>query len=235
MLLSNCSRILTVTILFSLVSACSGLKTIESTQPTEPSAATDQTGQQSESGQPDSGQAGASIKPVLPMVADPMAEQLPLDLIKAYDQVTSLLKSNETAQAIAKLEQTQVVFPKNSGPSYRLARIYLDQKDYAKALAAIEISLGINSKNYYAHNLKGVILREQGEFEKAKQAYLTAVATYPRHPESHLNLGILADIYMYDLPLALEHYEYYLQLIQNDDKKVSGWIMDLKRRMPKGE
>ena len=171
----------------------------------------------------------------LPQVADPMKVNLPLDLIKGYDQVVSLLASKNNEQAITKLTQLQVAFPKNSGPSYRLARIYLEQKEYDKSLTAIEKSLVVNGKNYYAQNLKGVILREKGEFDKAKQAYLSAVNTYPRHAESHLNLGILADIYMYDLPLALKHYQYYLELIGTEDRKVNGWVIDLKRRMPAAE
>ncbi|TQV77078.1 tetratricopeptide repeat protein [Aliikangiella marina] len=181
----------------------------------------------------DGGQPGQTVSS-LPMVEDPMKVDLPLELIKAYDEAKSLFAAKNIEGAINKLKQTQQAFPQESGPSYRIARIYLQEKQYEKALEAVESSVFVNPKNYYAQNLKGVILREMGKFEEAKTAYLASLEAYPRHAQTHLNLGILADIYQYDLALALKHYQYYLELIQSEDKKVSGWVIDLKRRIPQG-
>jgi len=46
------------------------------------------------------------------------------------------------------------------------------------------------------------------------------------------NLGILCEIYMRDLPCALEQYEHYLELIP-DDKTMNIWVSDVSRRAGK--
>lgn len=162
---------------------------------------------------------------------DPMKDVVaPLELIKGYDQVKAFVESKNTTKAIEHLSKLQMAHQKFSGPSYRLARLYFNQENYAEALEAVETAISINGDNYFAHNLKGVLLREQGEFDKAKQAYLKAQTIYPAHPKTHLNLAILSDIYLYDLASALESYENYIRLVK-EDKKVSGWIVDLKRRI----
>jgi len=179
-------------------------------------------------------------------ILDPMkAVILPLSLIQGYDEVSNLILQKKTQQATVKLNQLQLQHPEFSGPSYRLARINQQQENSSGAMAAINIAIKINPKNYYALNLKGLLLRENVEFEGSKQAYLEAIKVYPSHSNSQLNLAILADIYLYDFELALKHYEKYKRLILKTEncadcsakrqKKVTGWIADLKRRMPKGD
>ena len=176
---------------------------------------------------------------------DPMKSvTLPLPLIKGYDEVSSLMAQKSYSLAINKLKMLQDSHPNYSGPSYQLALVYQQQKDLDTALVAINSAIKINPLNYYAFNLKGLLLREKGAFDASLEAYLQAIKIYPNYADSQLNIAILADIYLYDLELALMHYERYLQLIaqaettplnpKNDEKKVSGWIADLKRRIAKG-
>lgn len=233
MLLSKYLRIGVITLLSIVTVGCATVDPSGAPTPSEePEAAQSSAETGAQEGQ-EASQAGAP-KSSLPMVEDPMKTDLPLELIKAYDVAKNFLAAKNTQGALAKLQQTQEAFPQESGPSYRIARIHLEAKEYDKALQAVEKSVFVNPKNYYAQNLKGVILRELGKFPEAKTAYMAALEAYPRHADSHLNLGILADIYMYDLPLALKHYEFYLELIQAENKKVNGWVIDLKRRIPQG-
>jgi len=174
-------------------------------------------------------------------VEDPMeAVVLPLTLIQGYDNVSTLVLKKQQQQAVNMLIQLQQNHPSFSGPSYRLARVYQQMKNDDDGLIAINKAIEINPRNYFALNLKGLMLREKGDFDNAKLSYLEAIKIYPNHSNSELNLAILADIYLYDFDLALVHYERYLQLIKHQgaeekqQKKVAGWITDLKRRMPKG-
>lgn len=164
---------------------------------------------------------------------DPMHTEIPLSLVKGYEAVNALVASKDFLNARAKLAVLQQQHPQRSGPSYRIARIYWQQKNYIDGLKAVEKSIQINPSNYYAINLKAMIYREQGQFAQSKSAYLDAIEQYPDYENTYLNFGILADIYLYDLPLALQQYERYLALHGKEDKKVSGWVIDLKRRMPK--
>jgi len=165
---------------------------------------------------------------------DPMnLIKLPIALSQGYSEVNRLIAQNEFTQAEDKLKSLQLEHAEFSGPSYRLARIYSDQKKHEKSMRALNEAININPKNYYAFNLKGKILRNAGKFKLAKQAYLQSISIYPSYSNAQLNLAILADIYLYDLKLALNHYQNYQQLTDQTSKKVSGWIIDLKRRMPK--
>lgn len=228
-------RFLFVGLMLSLVVACSGksglLSDASNKQGTGEQQGSDNTAETSQT--LDDGQVEQGVTTPRPIAADPMKSvTVPLALIKAYDEVTTAIKNNSPDEAIIKIKQLQTQYPALSGPSYRLARIYLDLKKYDEALDSVETAISINQNNYYAYNLKAIVLREKGEFEKSKQAYLKALEIYPDYVNGHLNLAILADIYLYDLALALTHFETYLLLTQADDKKVEGWVIDLKRRMP---
>ena len=62
-----------------------------------------------------------------------------------------------------------------------------------------------------------------------------AIKVYPPYPNSHLNLGVLADIYMGELSLALIQYREYMRLVGNNDKTVANWILELERRIKAGQ
>ena len=77
----------------------------------------------------------------------------------------------------------------------------------------------------------GIVHRELGQFEKAKNNYEKALKIDKHYAKAHLNLGILADLYLRDLPLALKHFKRYQALQKTKEKRVSGWIKDIKRRI----
>lgn len=166
---------------------------------------------------------------------DPMVDiQINSEIKKVYSKVASLDKSRKYTEAINLLEKIQLKYPQLSGPDYQKARIYFSQKKLDVALTSVEASLKNNARNYYSLNLKGVILREKGDFEGAKIVYLKAIEVYPPYPNSHLNLGVLSDIYMRNLPLALIQYKEYMKLTSNKDKTVANWILEIERRIKAG-
>ena len=60
---------------------------------------------------------------------------------------------------------------------------------------------------------------------------LTPLLSPPR--KAIYNLAILEELYLQDLPSALEHFRHYQSLQTEPEKKVRGWIKDLERRVPK--
>jgi tetratricopeptide (TPR) repeat protein len=111
-----------------------------------------------------------------------------------------------------------------------MAAILLKQEKYAEAEKQLRDALAINAKNPYANNLLGIALREQGKFKEAKAAYEAALTLDPNYAKAHFNLGVLADLYMQDLPTALGHYERYQGLQSKPDPAVATWIVDLQKR-----
>jgi Flp pilus assembly protein TadD len=81
-------------------------------------------------------------------------------------------------------------------------------------------------------NERGITLRQQGEFAKAREAYEKAIALEPNYAVATLNLGILQDLYLWDTTQALTLYERYLALSPAGDAVVSKWVADLKNRKP---
>lgn len=181
------------------------------------------------------GDSPASTRPAFTGV-DPMADiQINPEIKKAYQDVANFNKSKKYTQAINLLNIIKSKYPQLSGPDYQKARIYFSQGKLDEALAAVDASLKNNPRNYYSLNLKGIILREQGKFDEAREIYLIAIEIYPPYPNSHLNLGVLADIYMRDLPLALIQYKEYMNLVGKEDKTVANWVIELERRIKSGE
>jgi len=163
---------------------------------------------------------------------DPMADiQINSEIKKVYSQVSKLDKKNKFSEALVLLNEIEFKYPQLSGPSYQKSRILLRQENYDKALEQAELSISKNKRNYYSHNLKAVILRSKGDFQASKSAYLDAINVYPDYPNSHLNLGVLADLYLRDLPLALSYYQNYMKLTGNRDEKVKNWIVEIQRRI----
>ncbi|WP_196138304.1 tetratricopeptide repeat protein [Aliikangiella sp. G2MR2-5] len=212
---------------FVLLTSCSSMKPGES----DSSSAPDQqvtANNQNEAAQ-DSAQPRIKAK-------DPMnGITAPLSLIKIYAEVNTLLENKNFDKAVEALKKAQVDHPESSGPGYRLARVYMVQGRNDLALDSVETALSIKPDNYVALNLKAILLKENGEFDKSLSAYQKALEVYPDYLAGHLNLAILADIYLYQPELALKHFETYLMLKSEteepEDKKVTGWVADLKRRL----
>jgi len=171
-------------------------------------------------------------------IIDPMADiQLNAEIKRAYSIVSKFNKAKKYQQGLNELDRIKLKYPQLSGPDYLKSRLYLSQSQYEKALAAVELSLKHNARNYYSLNLKGFILKEMGDFKKAKEVYLKAIEIYYPYANSHLNLGVLSDLYMGDLDLALNQYKQYLKLNINNKKaikkisQVKNWVVELERRV----
>lgn len=226
-LMMNYFRLILILLSLGVLSACSTLTT-------EPKVT-----EQPSKSDGDEGQVTEEANPANSLLAfegkDPMADiQINPEIKKSYSQVAQLNQSKKYSQALTVLDKIKSQYPQLSGPDYQRARIFLQQQQLDKALEAIDLSLKNNQRNYYSLNLKGIILREQGKFTEAKQVYLKAIEIYPPYPNSHLNLGVLADIYLRDSALALIKYQQYQALTNGTDKKVTNWIIEIERRIKAG-
>ena len=103
--------------------------------------------------------------------------------------------------------------------------------DLQAAENSLTDALIIDPEHAAALNQLGMLLRRQGKFQEAEAAYLKAVTASPDYALAHYNLGVLNDLYLRQLEDALLHYERYLELVDEEDKQVTRWIADLKRRI----
>jgi lipoprotein NlpI len=137
-----------------------------------------------------------------------------------------------------KLDPAQVLFeelaedqPELAGPWVNLGYIHLVRDDSEQALAAFDQALEANPRNCEALTQMGVLARKSGQFEEAELYYQSCLEVRPDYANARLNLGILYELYMGRLGEALTVYNDYQHMLPEPDNRVTGWVMDLERRV----
>lgn len=166
-----------------------------------------------------------------PLVNIDPAKQIAAAAVAAdYQQALQLIQKNQDDQALALLALIHAKAPTLSGPLVNKALIEIKRQQYNDAEQTLNQAIALNQNNPFAHNLRGVALREQGKFQDAKSAYETALAIDANYAKAHFNLGVLYELYMQAFPPALTHFEKYQALQAEPDKVVANWIVDLQKR-----
>lgn len=149
-----------------------------------------------------------------------------------FDKALAQMRAQKWSKAEPLLQQAIVLGPTYSGPYYNLGRVYEGLNRPADAALQYQQAIAVNGNNIYAMNALARLKREAAQFAEAEALYKSALAVWPDHAASHRNLGILYELYMGRLPEALEHYKHYQALQAEDDRMMTGWIVDLERRLP---
>jgi len=179
-----------------------------------------------------SGRRGRRGEP--PPAADPATAPIPAAAQSAYDRALTAMRTQDWLRAESELGQLTREYPGYPGPQVNLAIVYRNEKRPADARAALDRALAIDPKHAAANNELGILLRETGKFEEAERAYRRAIETDPGYALAHYNLGVLLDVYLRRGAEAIEQYEAYQSTLAEPDKKVAGWLIDLRRRFGNG-
>jgi len=162
--------------------------------------------------------------------ADPAAAPIPAAAQAAYDRALASMRAEDWLRAESELGQLTRDYPAYLGPQVNLAIVYRNEKRPTDARAALDRALAIDPKHAVANNELGILLRETGKFEEAERAYRRALETDPSYALAHYNLGVLLDVYLRRGAEAIAEYEAYQSSLAEPDKKVAGWLIDLRRR-----
>ena len=164
-----------------------------------------------------------------PYLANPV--DAPRQAQALFSQALAALRAEQWQKAEVLLQELTVEHPQLSGPWLNLGIVYRRTDRLPQAEEAFERAVSANGKNLDAYNQLAVIKRLQGDFPAAEKLYLQALEVWPQHGASHRNLGILYDLYLGQFDKALVHFESYQQLQAEPDRQITGWIVDLKRRL----
>ncbi len=148
----------------------------------------------------------------------------------AYDKTLDQIRAGNYDNSLQKMQNLSMHNPMYSGPLVNEGLIYLKLGKYGSAMKTLQAAVLTNPKNPYAWNALGVALRYEGYFDDARKSYEQALKLDPDYARAHFNLAVLAELYLQDLPLALEHYQRYQALQSTPDAVVGHWIVDLARR-----
>lgn len=168
---------------------------------------------------------------VVPVPTAPDMQATAQKVIEQYADAITLMKDGKHDEALAILQAISAEIPDLSGPLVNQGVIFVHRAQWDDALTVLDNAIKANERNPYAWNLKGIVLREKGKFADARAAYERALALDPLYAKAHFNLGVLADLYLQDLAVALRHYEKYQALQTKPDQAVGNWITDLRNRL----
>ncbi len=168
-----------------------------------------------------------ALPALVPVKTPPITPKFQRD----FNRAISLMQKNKNRSALKLLTLLTQNYPQFAGPHVNIGLIYFRAKQFSKAKKAFEKALNVNPNNAVSHNHLGIIQRKNGEFKAALRSYRLALLSNDSYANAHLNIGILYDIYFSNLTKALEHYQRYLEITGSKDKKVSNWIIDIKRRV----
>jgi tetratricopeptide (TPR) repeat protein len=149
-----------------------------------------------------------------------------------FTHAVSLLNEENYEDAIALLKQVIEQSPGVSAPHINLGIAYQRTGKRDMAEAQFKTALSLVPGHPVICNQYGLLCRKNGRFEEARALYEQALTAFPEYYPVHRNLGILCDLYLNDLPCALEHYEVYSRCAP-EDKQVKLWIADLRARLGK--
>jgi tetratricopeptide (TPR) repeat protein len=152
------------------------------------------------------------------------------DVQRDFDLAVDSLSRNDYASAISLLNSVIDREKRLTAPYINLGMSYIKTGDDIKAEENLMKALDIDLAHPVANNELGLLYRRLGRFADARKAYTNALTEHPDYLPVIKNLGILCDLYMRDLPCALEQFENYLDQVP-DDKTMQVWIADLKRRI----
>ena len=149
-----------------------------------------------------------------------------------FEQAVQLLEQKQYDAGIALLVQVTEAAPNLTSAHIDLAIAYEQVGDLVRAEASIKRALDLSPRHPAAYNELGIIYRRTGRFQQARESYEKALELHPEFHFARRNLAILCDVYMADLPCALQNYELYAQAVP-DDASAAIWIADLHKRIGK--
>jgi tetratricopeptide (TPR) repeat protein len=156
--------------------------------------------------------------------------EVPAQAQTMFEQAAAVMAAGDYLDAELRFKEFLLLYPGYPGAHVNLAIIHATNGNIDAGLDAAEAALFIDPDYAPALNQKGLLLRKNGNFIEAEAAYLKAVTSSPDYALAHYNLGVLNELYLQRLDVALQHFEVYQALVGND-KQVEKWIVDLTRRV----
>ncbi|MGQ0528845.1 MAG: tetratricopeptide repeat protein [Panacagrimonas sp.] len=152
-----------------------------------------------------------------------------------FAEAVSLMKQKKVKEAEAAFMALTADFPEFSGPQTNLGILFAKSNRRDAAIAAFTRAATANGENAAAFNWLGILNREGGNFERAKQSYEKALSINPDYPAAHLNLGLLYETQLKQPDAALKHYREYLRVTDGKDLRVLPWIGEIESAQAKVE
>ncbi|MCC5886292.1 MAG: tetratricopeptide repeat protein [Gammaproteobacteria bacterium] len=159
-------------------------------------------------------------------------EQAPASALARYAEGLAALEAGHVARATATFETLTREYPQYSGPLRQLAWLAVDAGADAQAFDYLLRALKVCEACASVLTDLGVLHRQRGEFDAAEQAYRDALAADRDYAPAHFNIAVLFELYRMRPRPAIDHYERYLALEEDDPDAglIRAWVADLERQ-----
>ena len=159
--------------------------------------------------------------------ADPLNESESAQMNKAQQAIAS----QNWASAESLLTDLEVQRPRVSEIHASLGWVARQKGEYPAAIESYRRAFDLDPFDAVSANNLALLLREQGRFKEAVSLLKEGIEYSPDVADLHYNLAVIAELYLLDLELALEHYREFRALDGQPGQQVAGWIADLERRL----
>ncbi|MBY8966787.1 tetratricopeptide repeat protein [Algiphilus sp.] len=161
-------------------------------------------------------------------VVDDAAEMTPE---ARFEEGMAFLRNGQIDAAQRVFEQMSRDFPALSGPPTNLGILHARAERWDAARAALSEAVARNADNKVALNWLAHTYREDRQAERAERYWLQALDVDPRYTAAHINLGMLYEEVMADLPAAVRHYRAAYDSSDESALRVLPWIARLEERL----
>lgn len=111
-----------------------------------------------------------------------------------------------------------------------LALSQYQQSKWQMAEKTVQQTLSAFPRVAQAYNLAGLLAVEKGGFKEAEQHYLLALKIRPSYSNALYNMALLQDVYLRNIPMAVEYYNRYLAVVK-DDEATKAWAENLTQSL----
>ncbi len=147
-----------------------------------------------------------------------------------FVEALEMMKQNKVREAEAAFMELSKDFPDFSGPQTNLGILFAKSNRRDAAIAAFTRAATANGQNASAFNWLGIVNKEAGNYERARQSYEKAIAVKQDYAAAHLNLGLLLEDQLKQPAVAVQHYKDYQRLTGGKDLRVLPWIAEIEAR-----
>jgi len=173
-----------------------------------------------------------SEEPSGPTTADDRQEAAPSMSPEArFDEGMGFLRNGQKDAAQRVFEQMSADYPALSGPPTNLGILHAREERWEEARAALTEAVARNPDNKVALNWLAHTYREDRQAERAERYWRQALDVDPQYTAAHINLGMLYEEVMADLPAAVRHYRAAYDSSDDSALRVLPWIARLEERL----
>lgn len=175
---------------------------------------------------------GCSLFATKPKLNEETDQSIPQALSIAFKQGLQMLEKEQYERAEKHWKITAIQWPQYPGIWTNLALSQWHLGDFEAATESNNKAISVNQDFCPAKKIGALLQKEQGLFLEAIASYEIAAECSPNDPDIPYNMGIIYDLYIQDIGLALTYYTKAQSLLNEENETLAMWITDLQNRQP---